>query len=73
MDIHTIDQNFEYQMAAVIKQMLKDWNKTPSDFSNGDELMKFLWREREDIGRYVFEAMNSWMKDEDWLEKIKEN
>lgn len=71
MDFHTIEQNFEYQMVAVIRQMLRGWDKTPSDFSNGDELMRFLWEERKKFGGYVFDAMNSYMEDEDWLKEIK--
>lgn len=73
MNIHTIEQNFEYQMVAVIERVLRSYDKSPSDFKDGDELMKFLWDERGDFGRYVFEAMNSYMEDDDWLKEIKEN
>jgi len=71
MNIHTIEQNFEYQMVGVIRQMLKDYEKTPSDFSNGDELMKFIWDNQKGFGQCVFEAMNSYMEDGDWIKEIK--
>ncbi len=70
MHIHTIDQEYTYQMKDSIKQLLRDWMKLPSDFDSPEDLMNFVHQKRSEFGEIVVNNMYDWMTDEDWAEDL---
>ena len=70
MAIHTIEMNYEWQMAQAIQDLLRQNEKTPDSFETPENFMSFLWNERKEFGKIVVERMGQWTSDEDWYENI---
>ncbi len=70
MKFHTIDQNYDYQMAQAVAQLLSDYGMTPDNFTP-EELMDFLYKFRAEFGEIVVNKMAEFTDEEDWMEAVK--
>ena len=64
MKIRTIEDDFEYQLKEVFKDMLKDYNDEQNDRKScGDEVQVFsewLWSNREEFGEKVYNRFDEY-------------
>jgi hypothetical protein len=67
MNGRTIEMDFEYQMAQSLRELLRRNEKSLDSFETPNDLMSFLWNEREEFGKIVVERMSEWTSEEDWM------
>lgn len=62
MRIHTIEEEFEYQMKKIITKFKKDFDLNDL---NAEELQEKIWNDlSKEFGRYVLEGCNEYSGDD---------
>lgn len=69
MMIHTIEMNFDHQIALAMKATLKDLELEANDMT-GPEMMDAIWANPQMFGNRVLEIVNEFMHDDEWYEKV---
>jgi hypothetical protein len=71
MQIHTVEQDYDYRIRVIIQQMLKDDPDIDiQELDNGDDFANWLWGNLSELGKAVFEDMMQYQSEDDWLEEV---
>jgi hypothetical protein len=71
MRVRTIEMDYEWQMGQALQDLLRRNEKTADSFETPDDLMSFLWNERQEFGKIVVERMGEWASEDDWMDTVK--
>lgn len=70
MHIHTIEENFDYRMKLIVKDLLEQMEETVTD---GQGLYDFLRKNPKELGRAVLDDMFEFQHEDTWLQEIEED
>jgi hypothetical protein len=71
MHIHTIEENYDYRIANVVRALLSDFGDAATVPQNGEALMDWLFQHAEWFGKAIVEDMVNFMDENDWLDEVK--
>ena len=70
MGIRTIEDDFEYQAVRIIQEMVDDY-KDEDDKVNGVDLEDWLWENKDELGKYFYEKLDSYIGVSSIVQKIE--
>jgi hypothetical protein len=72
MRTYNKEEDYDYRLIRAIKEMLRlDPDFDLSGFNDGNELFNWLWDNRSEFVKLIFDDMLKFDDEDDWLEEIK--
>jgi len=69
MRFHTIESEYEYRIANIVKELVTEYELDLESMS-GDDLAQFLWEHKFDLAEKVHTDMFEWMSEDDWRKAV---
>ena len=68
MDIQTIDQNFDYQVDAILKKLHQDFEENIKE--SGLSYSDWLWKNLDELGKAFYEKVDEYQSIDETIENL---